>query len=126
MTLSPPSFDENSISTRMNGSVLMTLQLSIGPPIGVIALSTSAAVVPFAKFCAMTQKGPAMPRMEKLGAAAAGLLTMLTCWAASAEESMRERAEESLFWRREADFLEAGLVMREERRLGEETEAWRS
>jgi hypothetical protein len=74
----------------------------------------------------MTQNGPAIPRMEKLGAAA-GLLTMLTCCAASADESMRERAEESLFWRREADFLEAaGFVMREARRLGEETEAWRS
>jgi len=33
------------------------------PPIGVIALSISAAVVPGAKFCAITAKGPARPLM---------------------------------------------------------------
>jgi hypothetical protein len=33
------------------------------PPIGVTALSMSAAVVPGAKFCAMTTKGPARPLM---------------------------------------------------------------
>lgn len=32
-------------------------------PMGVIALSISAAVVPGAKFCAMTTKGPARPRI---------------------------------------------------------------
>jgi hypothetical protein len=97
MTLSPPSLDANSISTKMNGSVFTILQLSIGPPTGVIALSTSAAVVPRAKFCAMTQNGPARPRMEKLDDAAAGAGLIVTCWAASAEESTRDRAEASLF-----------------------------
>jgi hypothetical protein len=33
------------------------------PPTGVIALSISAAVVPGAKFCAITTNGPARPRI---------------------------------------------------------------
>ena len=35
------------------------------PPMGVIALSMSAAVVPGAKFCAMITKGPARPRIVR-------------------------------------------------------------
>lgn len=50
MTLSPPSLDANTISIIKNGCVLTTLQLIISPPTGVIALSTSAGVVPGAKF----------------------------------------------------------------------------
>lgn len=63
MTFSPPSLDANAISTTMNGCVLTISQLTISPPTGVIALSISAAVVPGAKFCAMTAKGPASPRI---------------------------------------------------------------
>ena len=64
MTLSPPSLEANTISTTMKGCVLMILHCSIGPPIGVMALSTSAAVVPGAKFWPMMVKGPASPRID--------------------------------------------------------------
>lgn len=136
MTLSPPSRDENIISMRMKGSSLIRRQLSMGPPIGVKALSTSAAVVPLAKFCAITQYGPARPLMAKevvLAAAAAGLT--LTCCATSGSVSMRSRALASLDFRLAASFLTEGAfgcVMRLPRdvlgcrRDVEETERWRS
>jgi hypothetical protein len=55
---------------------VVTLHLSTGPPIGAMALSISAAVVPGAKFSAMTIAGPAMPRME-MPVEGLALLTML-------------------------------------------------
>jgi len=50
------------------GLSLMIRQLNATPPTGVVALSISAAVVPGAKFLAMTMYGPAIPRMEIGGA----------------------------------------------------------
>lgn len=43
---------------------VVTLHFRTGPPIGAMALSISAAVVPGAKFSAITTAGPAIPRME--------------------------------------------------------------
>lgn len=45
------------------GVDVMTLQLCISPPLGIIADSMSAAVVPGAKLLPMTTYGPAVPRM---------------------------------------------------------------
>lgn len=112
MTRSPPSLETNDISTIMMGWVLMILQPTISPPTGVMALSISAAVVPGAKFCAMTLKGPARPRIVMLGA---DDLTMLTCCGASPDVSMRSTAAESLVARRFALLAAAppGAEMRE-------------
>jgi hypothetical protein len=52
-----------TISAMTIGSVFSNRQLCTRPPTGVTALSMSAAVVPGAKFCAMTTKGPARPLM---------------------------------------------------------------
>lgn len=45
------------------GAELMILQLCISPPLGTIADSMSAAVVPGAKLLPITTYGPAVPRM---------------------------------------------------------------
>lgn len=45
------------------GVDVIILQLSISPPLGIIADSMSAAVVPGAKLLPMTTYGPAVPRM---------------------------------------------------------------
>lgn len=63
MTLSAPSLLSNVISA-VTGFAAVMMHLMIGPPIGTIALSISAAVVPGAKFSAMTVYGPASPRMD--------------------------------------------------------------
>lgn len=63
MTRSAPSLVWNSISAITIGCVLMIRHLLTSPPTGVIALSRSPAVVPGARFCAMTTNGPASPRM---------------------------------------------------------------
>ena len=47
------------------------------PPTGVIALSISAAVVPKAKFLAITAYGPASPRIEIEGFAIPTILNWL-------------------------------------------------
>jgi len=52
------------ISAMTLGLSAMRRQLSATPPTGVIALSISAAVVPNAKFFAMTIYGPAIPRID--------------------------------------------------------------
>lgn len=120
MTRSPPSRDVNAISTIMMGFDLTIRQLTISPPTGVMALSMSAAVVPGAKFCAMTVNGPARPRMVipmglLLAAPAAPLgLMMLTCCGASVDVSMRSRAADRRAARRPGLLLAApGAVMRE-------------
>lgn len=61
ITLSAPSLLSNTISAITIGLCFMIRQLSIRPPMGVMAFSISAAVVPGAKFCAITAKGPARP-----------------------------------------------------------------
>lgn len=98
MTLSPPSLDANTISTIIKGCVLTTSQLTISPPTGVMALSTSAAVVPGAKFCPMTANGPASPRivMPASGLCDLPFLTMLTCCLTESSVSMRSTAAASL------------------------------
>lgn len=65
MTLSPPSRLSNTISAIMMGCVLTSRHEMTRPPTGVTALSMSAAVVPGAKFWAMTTNGPASPRIER-------------------------------------------------------------
>lgn len=121
ITRSPPSRDANAISTIKMGFDLTIRQLTISPPTGVMALSMSAAVVPGAKFCAMTVNGPARPRMvipmglPLLAAPAAPLgLMMLTCCGASVDVSMRSRAADRRAARRPALLPAApGAVMRE-------------
>lgn len=101
MTFSPPSLDANAISTMMNGCVLTISQPTISPPTGVIALSISAAVVPGAKFCAMTAKGPASPRIVMPASrvwfwfwfwALPPFFTMLTWRLTESSVSMRSKA----------------------------------
>lgn len=53
-----------AISATMMGCSLTSRQLRTTPPTGVTTLSISAAVVPGAKFCAITTDGPASPLME--------------------------------------------------------------
>jgi hypothetical protein len=74
------------------GLSVIIRQLRATPPIGVIALSISAVVVPGAKFLAMTTYGPASPLIE-IPDDGFLALTMLT-WSATAEdESEPFRAE---------------------------------
>lgn len=96
ITRSPPSRDAKASSKRRNGFDLTMRQLRISPPMGVIALSISAAVVPGAKFCARIVKGPARPRIViPMPLPALPLpFTMLTCCGASPEVSMRSTAAE--------------------------------
>lgn len=86
------------------GSVLSSLQLCTSPPTGVTALSMSAAVVPGAKFCAITTGGPARPRMVRppllllpllLGH---GLLLPFR-WVAAAARRAEEAGESSVLMR---------------------------
>lgn len=63
ITASAPSLLSNTISAITIGVVFNNRQLVTSPPYGVMALSISAAVVPGAKFCAITTNGPANPRM---------------------------------------------------------------
>ena len=63
MILSAPSLLSNTISAMTIGLDFSSRQLLTTPPTGVIAFSISAAVVPGAKFCAMTTNGPASPRI---------------------------------------------------------------
>lgn len=91
MTLSAPSLDAKTISTMMNGFVFTMRQSSISPPIGVMALSTSAAVVPGAKFCAMTVKGPASPRIDMPCGGARTLTCCWTVWSTSMRSSAAAR-----------------------------------
>lgn len=118
ITRSPPSRDTNSISTRINGLVLTIRQLAISPPTGVMALSMSAAVVPGAKFCAMTLKGPASPRIVRF-CAGFGLITLTCALLPPSSMSMRSSAAASRDLRLLAAlgvlFLAAapGAVMRE-------------
>lgn len=63
-TLSAPSFVSKIISAITFGRSAIKRHPKTTPPIGVIALSISAAVVPIAKFFAITVKGPASPRIE--------------------------------------------------------------
>lgn len=63
MTLSAPSLLSKTISAMTIGCCFSTRQLVTMPPTGVMALSMSAAVVPGAKFCAITTNGPASPLM---------------------------------------------------------------
>lgn len=51
------------------GEEVMTLQLCIFPPLGTMADSISAAVVPGAKLLPITTYGPAIPRMLSSSAA---------------------------------------------------------
>ncbi len=61
--MSAPSLLSKTISASTIGCCFTSQQLVTIPPIGVMALSMSAAVVPGAKFCAMTTYGPAKPLM---------------------------------------------------------------
>ncbi len=61
------------------------------PPIGVMALSISAAVVPGAKFSAITTEGPARPRMD-MPLEVLGLLTMLNWLLKAGDEAEPLRA----------------------------------
>ena len=65
ITFWAPSLLSNTISAITIGRCLMMRQLSMMPPTGVMALSMSAAVVPGAKFWAITTYGPASPRIWK-------------------------------------------------------------
>lgn len=69
MTLSAPAFSTKLISAMTVGFAATSLQEFIGPPTPNITCSISAAVVPGAKFCAITMYGPdAMPFMLSSGA----------------------------------------------------------
>lgn len=117
MTRSPPSREAKAISKMRKGFDLTMRQLTTSPPMGVIALSISAGVVPGAKFCAMTVNGPARPLIvmpiELLALFAFGF-TMLTCWGASTEVSMRSTAADRRATRRLLALLlaELGAEMR--------------
>ena len=63
ITFSAPLLSMKTISAITVGDEVMTLQLVISPPIGVMADSMSAAVVPGAKLLPTTTYGPASPRM---------------------------------------------------------------
>lgn len=63
MMLSAPSLLSTTISAITIGLAFSIRQLVTTPPTGVMAFSMSAAVVPGAKFCAMTTNGPARPRI---------------------------------------------------------------
>lgn len=63
ITFSAPLFSAKAISANTVGEEVMTLQLKISPPIGVMADSMSAAVVPGAKLLPTTIYGPASPRI---------------------------------------------------------------
>jgi hypothetical protein len=86
MTLSAPSLVSKTISAMTRGCVLTRRHDTTGPLCGVMALSMSAAVVPGAKFCAITTYGPASPRIDipllrgavGIAIAAAGI-TLATC-----------------------------------------------
>jgi len=77
----------------------MSRQLKLTPPTGVIALSISAAVVPKAKFLAMTTYGPASPLIVK-PALDFGPLTTLNWLFKAGDEAERSRAvpSRSLRW----------------------------
>lgn len=104
------------------GWVLIRRQSLTKPPIGAMALSMSAAVVPGAKFCAITTKGPASPRM--VIPRAAGAFVMFICEAAPGEVEERVTAFASLaarlFVRRllAAGGLVPGACMRAANELG--------
>jgi hypothetical protein len=75
-TLSAPSLDSKIISAMTLGLSVIMRQLRHTPPIGVIALSISSAVVPGAKFFAMTIYGPASPLIDIALDALAGPMTL--------------------------------------------------
>jgi hypothetical protein len=86
-TLSAPSFVSKISSAMTLGRSAIIRQLKTTPPTGVIALSMSAAVVPTARFFAMTVYGPARPRMEnpEVGFAALTMLNWLLRFGDEAE-----------------------------------------
>ena len=63
MTFSAPALSMKTISAITVGDEVIILQLVISPPIGVMADSMSADVVPGAKLLPTTTYGPAKPRM---------------------------------------------------------------
>lgn len=63
ITFSAPAFSVNTISAMTVGVDATILQLCSSPPMGSIADSISAAVVPGAKLLPCTTYGPAKPRM---------------------------------------------------------------
>lgn len=140
ITRSPDSLDPNTISASIIGRVFTTRQLSISPPTGVMTLSISADVVPGAKFCISTEKGPASPRIEISGALAPLLLPWFWPWpwllgpvgglnfgpvGATVVGSTRWRAPASLAVRLAARGLPPGAETRDAR-LGAETVVCRS
>ena len=80
------------------GLSVMITQLKATPPTGVMALSISAAVVPYAKFLAMTAYGPASPRIDM---PADGLGLMILNWLFKAGD---EAEPLSAAWRRSLRF----------------------
>jgi hypothetical protein len=91
-TLSAPSLDSKIISAMTLGLSVIMRQLRHTPPIGVIALSISSAVVPGAKFFAMTIYGPASPLIDIALDALAGPMTLNWVFRAG-EEAEPLRAE---------------------------------
>lgn len=63
ITFSAPILSTKTISAMTVGDDVITLQLVISPPTGIIADSISAAVVPGAKLLPTTTHGPAKPRI---------------------------------------------------------------
>lgn len=106
ITLSPPSLDANTISIISSGCDLTTRHETISPPTGVMALSTSAGVVPGAKFCPSTANGPARPRIVRpLGAALLLLLLVATTLTWSLSVSMASPTAAASLARRFAALL---------------------
>lgn len=95
-TLSAPSFVSNTISAMTFGFSAMITQLITSPPMGAIALSISAAVVPGARFFATTQNGPvAVPRID-IDAPGLDEPTMLNWLFNAGEEAEFDKALRSL------------------------------
>lgn len=124
----------------MIGLVFTTRQTSISPPTGVMTLSISAAVVPGAKFCIITENGPARPLIEISGSGAFSAALCGFLWGflgpvgmparalgpvGGEAPSKRWMAPASLAARFAARGFAPGAEMREARE-GAETVGWRS